>query len=126
MVYDSNNLWYHIIHILSEHIRLYSIDIPLLCFYSSWDDFLRIFGGNDNNYARSNTLWRYSLQTSLWTWMGGSTGSGITTSHSYGVQGVASSTNWPPARERFTMVIDSKGETIWLFGTTNIFAHYSL
>lgn len=67
------------------------------------------FGSNDN----LNDLWKYSVGTNQWTWMGGSNLSdqiGI-----YGTQGVPSATNIPGARRLSNGWKDNSGN-LWLFG----------
>jgi hypothetical protein len=122
MVYDGSNsgtLWSR-----SSHMTIHSLlrfELIHVCFIGL--NSTRLFGGKGFQGAsgRTNTLFRYSLLTSQWTWMGGcSTGLSATSTHSYGTRGVATLNNWPPAREEFTMVIDNTYTTIWLFGNLHI------
>ncbi|WP_165836437.1 Kelch repeat-containing protein [Taibaiella soli] len=53
-----------------------------------------IFGGQ-TNIDRANDLWAYNPATNEWCWFKG----GLNAQHgSYGIKGVASSTNWPGSR----------------------------
>jgi N-acetylneuraminic acid mutarotase len=63
--------------------------------------------------AGLNDLWEYSPSTGLWKWVSGSNVSG--SQGVYGTQGVASSANVPPARDKATSWIDASGN-LWLFG----------
>jgi N-acetylneuraminic acid mutarotase len=60
-----------------------------------------------------NDLWKYSPSSGLWTWMGGSSVSGA--SPSYGIRGIAASTNDPGARQDTATWTDSAGN-LWMFG----------
>jgi N-acetylneuraminic acid mutarotase len=61
-----------------------------------------------------NDLWKYSLESGQWTWVGGSTATcsqGV-----YGTRGVAATANVPGARSGATMRwIDASGN-IWMYG----------
>jgi N-acetylneuraminic acid mutarotase len=72
-----------------------------------------LFGGNSSN-GPLNDLWEYSPSTGLWTWVGGSNGSG-SLAGVYGTLGTASPSNAPGARYWATSWADSKGN-LWLFG----------
>lgn len=78
---------------------------------------LWMFGGhgydNTPGQAYLNDLWKYSMSTNQWTWMGGSN-SGWQ-SGSYGTQGVPSATNIPSARAGAVTWVDALGD-FWLFG----------
>ena len=79
------------------------------CF--GFGDNLYLFGGYSNYYA--NDLWRFTISTGEWTWIGGSSSPGNT--GAYIQQGVAGNGNYPSNRE------DGKGWTIgggkyWMYG----------
>jgi hypothetical protein len=87
----------------------------------SWADSLGnlwLFGGEENYTSGEgvdhfNDLWRYSVDSSIWTWMGGSD---FTNSVGfYGDSGVASATSMPGARSRCNTWVDKNGD-FWLFG----------
>jgi hypothetical protein len=64
-----------------------------------------------------NDLWKYNLQTALWTWIGGPN-FGIadgTTAGVHGMRGVAALGNIPSPRSGAAGWIDS-GDNLWLFG----------
>jgi len=60
-----------------------------------------------------NDLWKFTLRTGQWAWMGGS--SSANASGSYGSVGVPSSNNVPGARGYSNAWTDSSGN-MWLFG----------
>lgn len=86
---------------------------------------LWLFGGASGTYL--NDLWRYSVTTGEWTWMGGSLGricefdptDSATCSKSisgvYGKMGVASGSNVPGGRTQASTWTDADGN-FWLFG----------
>jgi hypothetical protein len=63
-----------------------------------------------------NDLWKY--EGGLWTWVAGN--STLATGASFGIQGVPSPSNFPPARWKPGFAADNRGN-LWLFGgsTTN-------
>lgn len=69
-----------------------------------------LFSGRDNKAD----LWKYTISTGLWTWMGGDTtqwASGV-----YGSKGIAAATNQPGGRsEKCISLIDASGNLL-LFG----------
>jgi N-acetylneuraminic acid mutarotase len=77
-----------------------------------------LFGGSIDSpgvgvASVGNDLWRYSVPSQEWTWIGGSSSgnqAGI-----YGTKGVASASNIPGAREAATSWTDCSG-SFWLFG----------
>ncbi|PBQ34371.1 hypothetical protein CNR22_22200 [Sphingobacteriaceae bacterium] len=74
-----------------------------------------MFGGSGSfsASASSNDLWKYNVSTNEWTWMHGSaTANNV---GSFGVQGVASSTNMPSGRSGSCSWVDASGN-FWLFG----------
>ncbi|MFN5371125.1 MAG: kelch repeat-containing protein, partial [Bacteroidia bacterium] len=93
---------------------------------SAWTDLngdLWLFGGffPKGESVAYDDVWRYSIATNTWTWMGGSAGSNsIPPIH--GVLGEPSSTNTPGGRWTDSQWRDSNGD-FWLFsGATGTFA----
>lgn len=88
---------------------------------ASWIDNqnnLWLFGGNGwapgNQNGEYAEMWKYNTTTNEWTWMHGPQGVG--NPGSYGTQGVAAPTNYPPARrEACAAWVDNNG-IFWLFG----------
>lgn len=78
---------------------------------------LWLFGGlaNDanSNVGEINDLWKYTISTNQWTWMGGS--SSIYNGGTYGTQGTGSTSNIPGARYAANAWVDASGNA-WLFG----------
>ncbi|HTW75619.1 MAG TPA: kelch repeat-containing protein [Steroidobacteraceae bacterium] len=86
----------------------------------SWEDTtgnLWLFGGYGydalGDAGNLNDLWEYNIDTGLWTWVGGSSNTGI--SGSYGTQGTSSAGNVPGARQQAVGWRDASGN-FWLFG----------
>ena len=82
---------------------------------AQWTDFDGNFwflGGL--NFSEYNTLWRYNPVTNEWTWMGGSMFAQDL--GSYGTQGVASPTNFPPSRAWGAATWTDLNGNLWLFG----------
>jgi hypothetical protein len=78
---------------------------------------LWLFGGegydSTGTYGWLNDLWKYSLSSAQWTWVGGPK-----TTHAtgvYGTQGMAAATNIPGARAYEASWTDANGN-LWLFG----------
>ena len=59
-------------------------------------------------------MWRYQVNDSTWTWMGGS--NTINDPGVYGDQGDANPTNWPCSRAYAVGWYDSSTQELWLFG----------
>ncbi len=105
-----------------------STDIPGPRFESvSWRDGhgnFWLFGGYgcdaNNNLGDLNDMWKYNMRTNTWTRIGGSQLTGST--GSFGVRGVAATTNFPSARQRAASWVDSYGN-FWLFGGEGVDAH---
>jgi N-acetylneuraminic acid mutarotase len=87
---------------------------------SSWADAsgnLWLFGGygydSANTLGKLNDLWKYSISSGQWTWIGGEAvadGSGA-----YGTLDTAATTSVPGARQAASTWVDSSGN-LWLFG----------
>jgi N-acetylneuraminic acid mutarotase len=68
-----------------------------------------------NSGGKLNDLWRYTLSTGLWTWIGGSNIEGA--NGVYGTKGIAAAGNVPGARDSAASWTDAAGN-LWLFGGT--------
>lgn len=86
----------------------------------TWTDVngdLWMFGGegydNTANVVWLNDLWKYSVSTNEWTWMGGS--SSADQPSVYGTQGVPNASNQPGAREFPLCWVDNAGK-FWMLG----------
>ena len=88
---------------------------------------LWMFGGEGHSSSASlswlNDLWKYTVATNQWTWVGGSSGPNAVSV--YGTQGTASPSNQPGAREFAVSWVDNAG-MFWMFGgdgfaSTNVF-----
>jgi N-acetylneuraminic acid mutarotase len=90
---------------------------------SSWSDGagnLWLLGGTGTDSAgtsggKLNDLWRYTLSTDQWTWMGGSDLEGA--NGVYGIKGTAAAGNVPGARDSAAAWTDAS-HNLWLFGGT--------
>lgn len=71
---------------------------------------LWLFAGNNGN-----DLWKYNIQTGLWTWMKGN--NAVETVGNYGQKGVEAATNLPDSRDRMIGMTDANGN-FWVFGGT--------
>jgi N-acetylneuraminic acid mutarotase len=87
---------------------------------SSWTDSsgnFWLFGGagydSSGRNSNLNDLWKLNPAAGTWEWVSGPNTSGA--NGVYGTQGVASTSNLPPARNSATSWIDSSGN-LWLFG----------
>ncbi len=87
---------------------------------ASWMDAsgnLWLLGGNGMDstgaFGYLNDLWKYTVSTGQWTWVGGS--ETISASGVYGTQGAAASADVPGARSASVSWTDSSGN-LWLFG----------
>ncbi|MGL4598835.1 MAG: kelch repeat-containing protein [Bacteroidia bacterium] len=86
-----------------------------------WTDLngdLWLFGGNgadiNANVGNLNDLWRYTIATNEWTWMGGSTSNGSL--GNFGVFQVTALANWPPSRSESTVGWKDAQGNLWLYG----------
>jgi N-acetylneuraminic acid mutarotase len=87
---------------------------------ASWRDTsgnLWLFGGNgfdaNGQSVFLSDLWKYSISTNQWTWMGGA--SANSAAGVYGTKGVAAAANVPGGRVNALSWTDSSGN-FWLFG----------
>jgi N-acetylneuraminic acid mutarotase len=71
------------------------------------------YGGLADDTGDLNDLWRFSPNTGLWTWIGGSNTGGP--SGTYGTQDTASLSNIPGGRDSAGTWTDQSGK-LWLFG----------
>jgi hypothetical protein len=82
---------------------------------------LYMFGGNavssdENAQGVDNDFWVFSPSTGLWEWIGGPTSIFVAANYgSFGTQGVASSSNFPSARDSAQTWTDQNGN-FWMFG----------
>lgn len=91
---------------------------------------LWLFGGMSSTTDSSGTvstqyfndLWKYSLSTGQWTWVGGFSTPDV--AGVYGAQGTAASINIPGARANTATWIGSDGN-FWLFGGDNGTAYFN-
>ncbi|MFM7195158.1 MAG: kelch repeat-containing protein, partial [Bacteroidota bacterium] len=73
---------------------------------------LWIFGGGVFGSGESNDLWKYNVQTGLWTWLTGGSGA---SAGNYGIKGTGSPSAVPGARSLGAAWSDAAGD-LWLFG----------
>ncbi len=84
---------------------------------------LWLFGGFCNGSPPNQTLWKYNHKEGTWTWVAGAKAISLfptseeikAESGKYGVQGVASTNNFPGARDGSITWVDKSGN-FWLFG----------
>lgn len=86
----------------------------------SWTDtngVFWLFGGQgydpQGNYGFLNDLWKYEVNTGMWTWVSGDSTLDLTST--YGTQGVSSPSNIPGGRSRCVNWIDDDNN-LWIFG----------
>ncbi|MBA3649332.1 MAG: T9SS type A sorting domain-containing protein [Chitinophagales bacterium] len=74
-----------------------------------------LFGGTFSSvyYAPVNDLWKYDIQTKIWTWVSGT--NLINDVGTYGMKGVPDTANAPSSRFLADNWIDKEGN-LWLFG----------
>lgn len=87
--------------------------------WSGVDGNLYMFGGMGfgstigSNLNMMNDLWKYNVQTNMWTWISGS--NQLAQKGIYGIRGQESVANYPGARTNSVSWTDSDGN-MWLFG----------
>ena len=88
---------------------------------ATWTDTsgnLWLFGGYGYDaagfYSDLNDLWKYNIATNEWTWMSGS--NMANSPGSYGTQGIASSSNQPPARHEIAGRWIDNQNNLWFLG----------
>jgi hypothetical protein len=78
---------------------------------------LWLFGGEgydvNGSFGNLNDLWKYTISTNTWAWISGS--NLVNQSSSYGILGVASSTNIPGSRRLLSGWTDGSGN-LYIFG----------
>ena len=62
-----------------------------------------------------NDLWKYTIASGQWTWIGPANSTTAGQKGFYGMLGLPSASNYPGGRQGATLWVDSSG-TIWLFG----------
>lgn len=79
-----------------------------------------LFGGEGMDgfgvEGKLNDLWKFDINTSTWVWISGS--SSRNASGNYGVQGIAASSNMPPATGGMAYWGDKAGN-LWFYGGTD-------
>jgi gliding motility-associated-like protein len=91
------------------------------CYWTDLDGNFWLFGGtwipNGNRYGLGNDLWKFDVQTNLWTWMSGpNVIAGPDPAGVWGTKGIPSANNYPPARcYGANCWTDNKGD-LWLYG----------
>jgi len=72
-----------------------------------------MYGGLMNGGSQFSDLWEYSVQSNMWTWVGGSTSTDLAAV--YGTRGLGSESNFPGSRSDATGWTDT-ADGFWLFG----------
>jgi hypothetical protein len=75
-----------------------------------------IIGGLTSSSELLNDVWKWSTKWNAFEWVAGSSLSGVPSGWSYGIIGVASSSNLPSARLGSTIQLDHNGEIIYQYG----------
>lgn len=84
--------------------------------------FLTFGGENEYTEGYTDDLWIFNPQTTLWKWIGGS--SGPNAAGNYGTMGVPSPTNSPPSRQGHVQWIDNSGN-LWLYSGLSMGSTYT-
>ncbi len=82
---------------------------------ASWTDHdnnLWLFGGARTK-GLGNDLWKYNISENTWTWVTGD--SAVDSQGNYGIMGIASATNEPPARCAYSKW-NGKDDNLWFMG----------
>ena len=72
------------------------------------------FGGLPSGFSAYGDLWKYDPMINEWTWVKGNGVPGNL--GSYGLQGVSSPSNQPPAREHGVLTWTDLSNNLWMFG----------
>ncbi len=82
---------------------------------AAWSDDCGIFWlfGGSGSSGYENDLWRYDMNTDMWTWVSGSSAGG--TASVYGTKGVSAPANMPGGRQGSHAYKDATGN-LWLLG----------
>ncbi len=90
---------------------------PALYESCSWTDTAGnfwMFGGVGIGVTAFNTLWKFTPQNNIWTWISGSNLNGDLGNK--GIKGIPSATNCPSARGWGIMCWSDKNNNLWLYG----------
>jgi hypothetical protein len=82
-----------------------------------------LFGGLPSGFTAYGDLWKFDPLTNEWTWMKGSGVPGNT--GNYGVQGVSSPANQPPAREHGVITWTDLSNNLWMYGGNSVLGDLS-
>jgi hypothetical protein len=78
-----------------------------------------LFGGQGYDAAGKvgflNDLWKFTISTGQWTWLGPATSNAVNQNGIYGTQGAGTATTAPGSRQAAVLWTDASGN-IWLFG----------
>ena len=77
-----------------------------------------LFGGLPSGVAAYGDLWKYDPVANEWTWMKGSGVAG--NPGNFGVQGISSPANQPPAREHGVVTWTDLSNNLWMFGGATV------
>jgi hypothetical protein len=89
------------------------------CAWTDTSNNLWLFGGVDNSVINfRNDLWKYDIAANEWTWISGDTI--VNSTGNYGIMGVPSVNNIPPARKEVTSQWVDATNNLWLFGGSTI------
>jgi len=82
-----------------------------------------LFGGLPSGFSAYADLWKYDPVANGWTWMKGNGVAGNT--GNYGVQGISSPANQPPAREHGILTWTDLSNNLWMYGGNSVFGDLS-
>jgi hypothetical protein len=82
-----------------------------------------LFGGLPSGFSAYGDLWKYDPVTNEWTWMKGSGLAGNT--GNFGIQGVSSPANQPPAREHGALTWTDLSNNLWMYGGNSVLGDLS-
>ncbi len=82
-----------------------------------------LFGGLPTGFTSYGDLWKFDPVANEWTWM---KGNGIAGNPgNFGVQGVSSPTNQPPAREHGAITWTDLSNNLWMYGGNSVLGDLS-